>query len=229
MNHPSNDHDIRIVVDYFAKRILNGMLGTGDPLPSYKEVAQEFLITEHKVTLAMHTLEEMGLITLTSGKKPEVADFQESGHVHLINQLFKEPTNHPLKHILILELEGLLDETIHAASKLNAATLRPVKVQLESMLQDTQRGTEEEQIYTYYLELATSSGRPMLKWTLNELAPTLKKGFAGLSDTTERYHGTIRLLMTQLHHIVQGNEDKALAVQTSLFQRVHQYLDHHEH
>lgn len=223
--HPIQyDPEIHEFVRIYVKDILAGKRRAGSYLPPIPELAKKHEMSRSKTRNALGKLEELGLIEIKPGRKPRVLDYAFCGHLALVNRLFQCNQDHGLKHMLLIEMERILDESIHAASQLNAETLTSAKDVLESMLNGAPIEHRELLIFKYYRTLTDAAGRPLLLWTLNELAPTFLRGFEALTNSDERYHGTIRLLTTQLHHIVQGNLDKALAVQTSLFQHMSDHI-----
>ena len=75
------------VHDDLRRRILEGELAPGDPLPSERTLSDDFGVNRHAVREAVKRLEQAGLIRVTHGGATRVLDWREHGGLDLIADL----------------------------------------------------------------------------------------------------------------------------------------------
>lgn len=83
------------VHESLRRDILEGKLEAGSPLPSERDLAEQFGVNRHAVREALKRLEQAGLIRITHGGATRVLDWRDTGGLQVLLDLLGETFDPP--------------------------------------------------------------------------------------------------------------------------------------
>ncbi len=153
------------IVKQIQRKIIQGVLKTGDRLPSERELALNLQVNRSTLREALKKLEVLGLIEIRHGDGIYIRNFKESGNIELIKELvyMDEIINFDVLRN-ILEIRRLLAPEMASAASVNRTDdeLR----QLESAVTRTDISKAEKDILVHQV-IAKSSKNLLYLFILN--------------------------------------------------------------
>ncbi len=198
-----------IVADIEA-RILEGVLGEGDKLPSERVLSKELHVSRHVVREAFRVLEEKGFLSIQQGKGVYVRKPQEDIVAESLKRILH---NDQTSAEEILEVREILELSI-----IQMAVKRASKQDLDRLKKIYKRMEEKKNYISEFLVEDFNFHLALANATQNRVFAVLAKSFFELTGNSlfdvTKYMKTVKIAQQHHDQLIQAIEsrDQTLAV-----------------
>ena len=165
------------VIDHLRKEIVSGSYSAGMSLPSEGSLAETLAVSRTVIREAMRSLRSQGLIVMSQGARPRVAEVDAGPAVESLGLLLTRSRTTLLQ---LTEVRQPLESRIAAlaAERASAAQITALEAAIDDLEQATSLGGRVEADIRFHDLLAEATGNPVFG--------VLLKAIGGLLDQSRR-------------------------------------------
>ena len=199
---PQNEHPIRRrklyqeVLERLLERIRAGEFVSGDPLPSERQLMENYRVGRPAVREALMTLQKMGLISITHGDRARMKEISAEtaiGQISEIARFLLETSPSSLDHLkearLFFEV-GMVCIAAEKATKADIERLREALEEQRAALRVPHQFLEKDM--AFHRTIAEISGNPIFAAVSAAMLEWLERFFVGMLRVPGAERITIR-------------------------------------
>jgi GntR family transcriptional repressor for pyruvate dehydrogenase complex len=212
----------RRVHEVLRRDILEGGLEVGSPLPSERQLAEQFGVNRHAIREALKRLEQAGLVRITHGGATRVLDWRDTGGLQVLLDLLGEDFDPPpeiARSVIEMRASIGVDAARHCAGRAGEEE----RLQVDELAREAAGligGDDPERLDLAFAALwqaiVAGSGNIAYRLALNSLMQAME-AFGNLAERIrpDDADGIRRLGAA----IAQGDEDAAAGAARALLER----------
>ena len=165
------------VIDHLRKEIVSGSYAAGMSLPSEGSLAETLAVSRTVIREAMRSLRSQGLIVMSQGARPRVAEVDAGPAVESLGLLLTRSRTTLLQ---LTEVRQPLESSIaaHAASRVTDDQLTALQAAIDDLKQAASLKAQVDADIRFHDLLAAATGNPVFS--------VLLKAIGGLLDQSRR-------------------------------------------
>lgn len=211
-----------LIFDILA-RILSGEYRTGDPLPSYAELASQYQVSEKTSRKAVTLLNRMGLVQTSNGRRTKIAPMPPADKTAFLKDPFiqiKLKSSREALEILMIQcppvvtagishipqgkLAALADEIASVNNRLTHGLIEPFYLAIPSdCVQTIYRQLNKAACWAHLIDIVSAENAAVYHSIRNTLPDLLREG-----DTDRLiagYHSVFREALDYLNHYIEDS------------------------
>lgn len=214
----------RALLEELEARIITGQLKPGEFLPAERLLATQMEVSRPVIHNVLIRLQERGFVDIIPRQGVRVQDYKLKGKLGMMNSLvncYGRDLDHYMRDSIINLLKGHSDMIIADISNSDFnARLELAKDVLSSAMSAT---VKEEKIHHFielYKRFAEAAVNPFYLMFMNSCDCALRDIAVELVERDSSYHTILRLWTSLLHQLKSGNEEKAYALNQTIFELI---------
>lgn len=212
------------LLEELEARIITGQIKPGDFLPAERNLATQMEVSRPIIHNVLIRLQERGFIDIIPRQGAKVLDYRTNGKLDMVNSLincYGRDLDHYIRDSVINLLKGHTDMIIAdiSTSEFNAK-LELSKDVLAVAMKATNKLEKIECFVNLYKKFAEAAVNPFYLMFMNSCDCALRDIAVELVERDSAYHTLLRLWTSLLHQLKIGNEEKAYALNQTVFELV---------